>query len=315
MQMQIEKQQELVKHRFQWPHIRIKNKWQRTLTAYLMILPALVLFILFVIYPLFQGAWVSLHQWDGLSAMKWIGFNNYKFVLKDKVFWKAMVNTFEFAIGVTVVKNIAGLALAILLNKNILGRTFFRASVFLPVTISFIVVGILWSWIFNPTFGLLNSVLKTLHLGFLIQGWLSDPKVALLSVMWVDIWKWTGFHMVLFLAGLQSIPEDLYEAAAIDGANRWKSFINITIPMLSSVTVVSVLMSFIGAFVSNYDVVYVMTGGGPFHSTEVALTWIVSTTFRFASVGKANAMSMILFAFVAVFAIIQLSVMTRGDQN
>lgn len=294
---------------------RISGKWQRYLTAYGMILPALVLFLLFVIYPLFQGAWISLHRWDGLSEMEWIGFKNYQFVFRDKVFWQAMRNTFQFAIGVTVIKNIAGLGLAVLLDKQIKGRTFFRASVFMPVTISFVVIGILWSWIFNPIFGILNSLLTSLHLEFLIQGWLSDPKIALWSVMWVDIWKWTGFHMVLFLAGIQSIPRDLYEAAAIDGANAWKSFTKITVPMLKPVMLVSVLMSIIGAFVSNYDVVYVMTGGGPFHATEVALTWIVSTTFRFASVGKANAMSMLLFVCVAVFAIIQMIVMTRGESD
>lgn len=312
--MQNEIQQEITKNPFRIKR-GISGKWQRYLAAYLMVLPALALFVVFVIYPLFEGAWISLHQWDGLSEMKWIGLDNYRFVFRDKVFWKSMRNTFQFAIGVTVIKNIAGLALAVLLNKKIIGRTFFRASVFMPVTISFIVIGILWSWIFNPTFGLLNSMLSSLHLDFLIQGWLSDPKIALWSVMWVDIWKWTGFHMVLFLAGMQSIPEDLYEAASIDGANRWQSFLHITTPMLSAVTTVSVLMSFIGAFVSNYDVVYVMTGGGPFHATEVALTWIVSTTFRFASVGKANAMSIILFLLVAIFASIQLYVMTRGEEK
>ena len=289
----------------------ISGKWQQNLTAYTMVLPALVLFLVFVIYPLFQGAWISLHSWDGLSEMEWIGLKNYQFVMKDKVFWQAMKNTFQFAIGVTVIKNIAGLALAVLLNKKIRGQTFFRASVFMPVTFSFIVIGILWSWIFNPTFGILNILLTNLHLDFLIQGWLSDPKIALWSVMWVDVWKWTGFHMVLFLAGMQSIPQDLYEAASIDGAGSWQKFIKITVPMLKSVTLVSVLMSVIGAFVSNYDVVYVMTGGGPFHATEVALTWIVSTTFRFASVGKANAMSILLFLFVAVLAIVQMVVMTR----
>ncbi len=289
----------------------ISGKWQQNLTAYTMVLPALVLFLVFVIYPLFQGAWISLHSWDGLSEMEWIGLKNYQFVMKDKVFWQAMKNTFQFAIGVTVIKNIAGLALAVLLNKKIRGQTFFRASVFMPVTFSFIVIGILWSWIFNPTFGILNILLTNLHLDFLIQGWLSDPKIALWSVMWVDVWKWTGFHMVLFLAGMQSIPQDLYEAASIDGAGGWQKFIKITVPMLKSVTLVSVLMSVIGAFVSNYDVVYVMTGGGPFHATEVALTWIVSTTFRFASVGKANAMSILLFLFVAVLAIVQMVVMTR----
>jgi ABC-type sugar transport system permease subunit len=297
------------------PLFRLNSRWQRYMTAYLMILPAFVLFVVFVIYPLLQGAWISLNRWDGLSEMKYIGFDNYKFVFKDKVFWQAMKNTFQFAIGVTIIKNILGLLLAVLLNKEIKGRTFFRASVFMPVTFSFVVIGILWSWIFNPTFGLLNSLLNFLHLGFLIQGWLSDPKIALWSVMWVDIWKWTGFHMVLLLAGLQSIPADIYEAAAIDGAGRWKTFIHITLPMLRSVLVVSVLMSLLGAFVSNYDVVYVMTGGGPFHATEVALTWIVSTTFRFAAVGKANAMSIILFFCVAIFGIMQIYFMTRGNDN
>jgi ABC-type sugar transport system permease subunit len=181
----------------------------------------------------------------------------------------------------------------------------------MPVTFAFVVIGVLWSWIYNPTFGLLNTFLQSVGLDFLIQGWLSDPKIALFSVMWVDVWKWTGFHMVLFLAGLQSIPDEFYEASAIDGANARQNLFYITIPLLGQVAAVSILMSLIGAFASNYDVVYVMTGGGPFHSTEVALTWIVSTIFRFASVGKANAMSMILILFVAGFGIFQLIFMTR----
>lgn len=295
--------------------MRFNAYFQRILTGYLMILPALLLFGIFIAYPLLRGFWISLHRWDGLSEMVWIGGNNYKFVLKDEVFWKAMRNTFIFAIGVTVVKNVFGLLLAILLNRPLKARTFFRAAAFMPVTISFVVIGILWSWIYNPTFGLLNYLLESLKLSFLIQGWLSDPRIALGSVMWVDIWKWTGFHMVLFLAGLQNIPHDLYEAAAIDGAGRWQTFCNITLPMLRSITIVSVLMSLIGAFVSNYDVVYVMTGGGPFHATEVALTWIVSTAFRFASMGKASAMSMILFACVAIFSILQLVFMTRQREE
>lgn len=290
----------------------LSSRWQRYLTAYWMILPALILYLIFVIYPVGRGLWVSFHQWDGLSEMKWIGTNNYSFVMKDKVFWQAMRNTFQFAIVVTLVKNALGLLLAILLNQSIRGRTFFRAAAFMPVTFAFVVIGVLWSWIYNPTFGLLNNLLRGLGLDFLIQGWLSDPKLALWSVMAVDIWKWTGFHMVLFLAGLQGISIEYYEAAAIDGADGWQKFTQITVPLLNQVMAVSVLLSLLGSFVSNYDVVYVMTGGGPFHSTEVALTWIVSTTFRFAAVGKANAMSMILFAFVAVFGILQIYFMTRN---
>lgn len=289
----------------------LSSKWQVYLTGYWMILPALVLYALFVIYPVGRGFWVSLHRWDGLSEMIWIGFDNYGFVMRDEVFWLAMKNTFLFAIVVTIAKNVLGLLLALILNQKIRGQTFFRAAVFMPVTFSFVVIGVLWSWIFNPIFGLLNFLLESTGLEFLIQGWLSDPDIALWSVMWVDVWKWTGFHMVLFLAGLQGIDKEYYEAAAIDGAGPRQSFLFITLPLLRQVLAVSVFLSLLGAFVSNYDVVSVMTGGGPFHSTEVAMTWIVGTTFRFARVGKANAMSMILFGFVVVVGFVQFIIMTR----
>jgi raffinose/stachyose/melibiose transport system permease protein len=292
--------------------VHLSSRWQGYLTAYWMILPALVLYAALIIYPLFQGLYISFNQWDGLSDMKWIGLRNYQYVVKDDVFWLALKNTFIFAIGVTVVKNVVGLALALILNQQLHGKTFFRAATFMPVTFAFVVIGVLWSWIYNPTFGLINNLLQALGLGFLIRGWLSDPKIALYSVMFVDIWKWTGFHMVLYLAGLQGISQEYYEVADIDGAGLWQKFRYITIPLLNQVIAVSVIMSMLGAFVSNYDVVYVMTGGGPFHATEVALTWIVSTTFRFAAVGKANAMSMLLFVFVAIFGIAQLNIMTRN---
>jgi ABC-type sugar transport system permease subunit len=291
--------------------MKFLSSLKKNADAYGMVVPVLVLYFLFVLYPLARGLFISFHQWDGLGDMKWIGLNNYRFILKDDVFWLAIRNTFTFAFVVTVAKNILGLGLALILNTNIKFKTFFRVVSFAPVTLSFVVIGILWSWIFNPTFGLLNTVLKAAGLDWMILGWLSDPKVALWSVMWVDIWKWSGFHMVLYLAGLQGVPAMLYEAAAIDGANRFQQFLHVTLPSLKNVIYVSVLMSITGAFVSNYDVVYVMTGGGPFHATEVALTWITSTAFRFASVGKANAMSMILVLLVAVFGVMQLITMLK----
>ena len=293
-------------------HFRLSSKWQRNLTAYWMILPAFILYAGLVIFPLFQGLFISFHRWDGLSAMKWIGLDNYKFVFADKIFWIAIKNSFIYAIGVTLVKNILGLFLALVVNQELRGRTFFRAAAFMPVTFAFVVIGVLWSWIYNPTFGLINNSLRALGLDSWIHGWLSDPKIALFSVMVVDIWKWTGFHMVLFLAGLQGISKEYYEAAEIDGAGMFAKFNRITLPLLGQVTAVSVLMSMVGAFVGNYDIVYVMTGGGPFHSTEVALTWIVNTTFKYAQVGKANAMSMILFVLVAIFGLAQFYFMTRN---
>lgn len=296
-------------------HFRLSSKWQRSLTAYWMIIPALILYVGLVIFPLFQGLLISFHRWDGLSEMKWIGLDNYKFVFADKVFWLGIKNSFVYAIGVTIVKNVLGLFLAIIVNQELRGRTFFRAAAFMPVTFAFVVIGVLWSWVYNPTFGLINNLLQAVGLESWIQGWLSNPKIALFSVMVVDIWKWTGFHMVLFLAGLQGISKEYYEVADIDGAGMFQKFIHITAPLLNQVTAVSVIMSIVGAFVGNYDIVYVMTGGGPFHSTEVALTWIVNTTFRYAQVGKANAMSIILFLFVAIFGIAQFYFMTRKNNE
>lgn len=284
-------------------------------TPWIMVLPAVILYTALVVFPLVLGGWISLHQWDGLSDMVWSGLANYRYVFADGVFWQAMRNTFQYAIGVTIAKNVLGLALAVLLNAKLPGRTFFRGAAFIPVTLSFVVIGILWSWIFNPTFGLLNHGLQAVGLGGLVQGWLSNPRIALWSVMAVDVWKWTGFHMVLFLAGLQTIPTELYEAAQLDGAGRWRSFLHITLPLLRPVIAFSTLLSLVGAFVANYDLVYVMTKGGPLHATEVALTWIVSTTFRFANVGKADAMSMLLFACVAVLGILQLLGMNRRDER
>lgn len=291
--------------------IHLTNKQERYLSAYLLILPGILLYTVFVVYPMLQGVWISFHRWDGFSDMQWLGLDNYGFALTDKVFLLSIQHTVVFAVGVTLIKNILALPLAVLLDQKLRGETFFRTSIFIPVTMAFVAIGVLWSWIYNPTFGLLNNLLDGLGLHFLIQGWLTAPNLALFSIMAVDVWKWTGFHVVLFLAGLQSIPRELYEAALIDGANRRQSFFHITLPLLNQVIAVSVLLSLLGAFVSNYDVVYVMTGGGPNHATEVALTWIVHTALHLSDLGQAAAMSVILFLIVAVVGVFQLFMMTR----
>lgn len=280
------------------------------LTPWLFAAPALLLYTTFVIYPMLNAAWISLHRWDGLSEMKWIGFRNYGYVFSDKVFWQAMRNTFVYAIGVTIAKNVLALSVALLLNRALKGRSFFRAASFAPVVLSFVVVGILWGLIFDPTFGLLNAFLRAVGLSNLISGWLSNPAIALWSVMAVDVWKWTGYHIVLYLAGLQTISPELIEAARLEG-RPWQILVYVILPLLLPVIAFSTLLSLVGAFVSNYDLVTVMTQGGPLHSTEVALTWITSTAFRFNNIGKANAMSMLLFGVVAIFGIIQFSMMQR----
>lgn len=290
-----------------------KSTLHRRAFPYLMCLPAVILFTLFVILPFVEGCRVSFFKWDGFSNMKWVGLKNYANVMHDDVFWLAMKNTFVYAILVTVMKNVIALALAYVLARKFPLRTLFRTGIYMPVTLSYVVIGALWTWIYNPTFGLLNALLKALGLEHLIVGWLSDSRVALYSVVAVDVWKWIGYHMVLYLAGLQAISQDLYEAAALDGANGWQKFLNITIPQLNSTIVVNVLMSLTGAFASNFDIVNILTGGGPMHATEVSLTYIMTTAFKYNSMGKANAMSMILFLLVFLFGFAQLRIMSRED--
>ena len=280
---------------------------------YLMCLAAILLFTVFVMAPFFVGIYTSFFRWDGFSAMKFNGIKNYLYVFRDEIFWKAIKNTFVYAILVTVFKNVIAFFLASILVKNFFGKTVFRTAIYIPVTLSYIVIGILWTWIYNPTFGLLNSLLTALGLERLIVGWLSDANVALFSVIAVDIWKWIGYHMVLYIAGLQGVPKDLYEAAEIDGAGRLAKLRYVTIPMVNATIVINVLMSITGAFVSNYDIVYIMTNGGPYHSTEVSLTYIMKTAFTDSNFGKANAMSVVLFLMVLVFGFIQLRAMSRED--
>ena len=246
---------------------------------YLMCLPAIILFTIFIIVPFFDGLYMSFFKWDGFSDPSFIGLRNYRNAFHDSLFWLSMKHTFIYAILVTVIKNVLAFMLAYLLIRKVPFQTMFRTGIYLPVTLSYVVIGVLWSWVYNPTFGLLNSFLKLIGCENLILGWLSDPDIALYSVVAVDVWKWLGYHMVLYLAGMQAISRDYYEAAAIDGANGFKQLIHVTIPQLNSTIVVNVLMSLTGAFASNYDIVNVMTGGGPADSTQVSLTYIVSTAF------------------------------------
>jgi ABC-type sugar transport system permease subunit len=182
----------------------------------------------------------------------------------------------------------------------------------MPVVISFVVVSILWAWLYNPQFGLINQLLKTLGLEWMILDWLGDPKIALWSLMVVDIWKWYGFHLVIFLAGLQTIPTELYEASSIDGASRWQNFLNITLPLLKPVMLVNVTISLMGAF-NVFDIPYIMTEGGPGNSTLVMALHIYIRGFKFYKFGYAASMNYILMAIVTIVSAIQMRLMSDRD--
>jgi len=284
------------------------------LSPYLWILPAITVYGIFKLYPLVSGLQMSLLRWDGIEAPRYIGLRNFEKILSDPMTGAVLMNNVHYAVGTVVGKIVLSLFLAILLHQALKGRTFYRTSLFMPVVMSFVVVGVLWSWLFNPQFGLINSFLRGLGLDFLVQDWLGDAAVALNSLILVDIWKWYGFHMVIFLAGLQSIPDELYEAARIDGASVWQQFLHVTLPMLQPVMIVNVTISVMGAF-NVFDIPFIMTAGGPANATNVMALHIYIRGFKFYLFGFSAALSYVLLVIVTLVAAIQLKLMTSGNNT
>ena len=284
------------------------------LAPYLWVLPALTVYGIFKLYPLVSGLQMSLLRWDGIEEPRYIGLRNFEKILSDPMTGTVLMNNVHYAVGTVVGKIVLSLLLAILLHQALKGRTFYRTSLFMPVVMSFVVVGVLWSWLFNPQFGLINSFLRGLGLDFLVQDWLGDAAVALNSLILVDIWKWYGFHMVIFLAGLQSIPDELYEAARIDGASVWQQFRHVTLPMLQPVMIVNVTISVMGAF-NVFDIPFIMTAGGPANATNVMALHIYIRGFKFYRFGFSAALSYVLLVIVTLVAAIQLRLMTSGDNT
>jgi ABC-type sugar transport system permease subunit len=280
-----------------------------SLAPYLWILPALLLYGVFKLYPMINGLQLATLRWDGISEPVYVGLQNFERILQDQTMFLALRNNLLYALGTVAGKIILSLFLALLINQSLRGRLLYRTGLFLPVVMSFVVIGILWSWLYNPQFGLINNLLKAIG----VQGpqWLGDTNIALPSLMIVDIWKWYGFHMVIFLAGLQSIPSELYESARIDGAGRWQQFVNVTLPLLQPVMVINVLLSLAGAL-NVFDIPYIMTEGGPANSTLVMALHIYLRGFKFNKFGYSAALGYVLFAIVTVVVLIQLRVM-RSD--
>jgi len=250
---------------------------------------------------------LSLVAADGFSPPRFIGLNNYIEVLSNQDFWEALGHNVIYAIATVVGKVGLSLLLAVLLNQQLSGRNIFRTVLFLPVVLSFVAIGVIWTLFFNFDYGVLNALLGAIGLQGLKHDWLGSADTALGAVIFVDIWKWSGFHLVIYLAGLQSIPRDLYEAARIDGANAWQRFRRITIPLLQPFTAINVLLATLGAF-SVFDLIYVMTQGGPFKATNVAMVEIYLQAFQFNRLGYAGAMSIVLLALVAAMSIVILRI-------
>jgi raffinose/stachyose/melibiose transport system permease protein len=281
------------------------------LAALVMVLPAACLFGTFFLWPFLRGFWLSLHRWDGFSAPVFNGVANYARLAGDTLFLNALENNLIFVAAILILKNTLGLGLAMLLDRAVFARTFFRGVVFVPVTMSFVAAGLLWAWIYNPVFGLLNAFLDFAGLSALKRSWLGDANIALYSIIAVDVWKWLGFHAVIYLAGLQTLPPELYDAAVMDGAGPFRRFVSITLPLMLPVIFISTILGLSGAFVRNFDIVYVLTQGGPNHATEVVMTLMVKRAFQDGAMGYASAMGYALFLIVGLLSVGLLALIRR----
>lgn len=266
--------------------------------GYVFILPAIAGTLLFIVIPIFCSFSLSFTRWDLLNPIEFVGLSNYKAVLTEPVFIKILINTIVYAVSTTVFGVLIPLILASVINSKIKGSEFFKTAFFLPFITPMIVIGIIWEWIFDPNIGILNHLLH-LHIN-----WLYDTHFAMPALIIVSVWKLIGYNMILFLTGFATINNDVLDAAKTDGANAVQIFTKVTIPMIKPtiffVTIVTAISSF-----QVFDLIYVMTEGGPLDSTNVLVYAVYKNAFMYFNIGKASALAYILFAIIFVLAIIQ----------
>lgn len=282
--------------------------WKKFFTVSAFLLPNLIGFTVFIIVPILGSLYLSFTEWNLISSPQWVGLDNYARLLKDKDFWRALGNTLTFIVGYVPAVMVTGLGFALVLNKKISFRKFFRAAYFIPVITSWVAVSLIWKWLLNPNYGIVNYLLSLVG----IQGpaWLQDPAWAMVGIIMTSVWKDTGFVMILFLAGLQGISETYYEAADIDGASAVQKFRHITLPLLTPTTFFVLVILLINSF-QVFDQVMIMTEGGPAGATTVVVQQIYNYAFSYSQMGYASAMSWILFLLIFVVTAIQLKSQKR----
>ncbi len=287
----------------------MKRKFKDTLTGWLVILPALSTQIMFIYFPLGWAIFISFFKWNMIRPMKFVGLANYEKMFGNPDFWNSLWTTILYVLGTVPAAILIGLGLALLMNMEWLkGKGIFRTGFYIPVITAMAAAAVIWEWMFEPSFGLINWFLS--FFGIRGIGWLSDPDYALLALIIVGVWKRIGYNMVLFLAGLQIIPRSLYEAAEIDGASTWVKFRNITWPLLSPTTLFVTILQIIASF-RVFVSVSVMTRGGPMDSTRVITYYLYQYAFENMKFGYASAIAVFIFFFLMALTLIQFRLKKR----
>jgi raffinose/stachyose/melibiose transport system permease protein len=289
-----------------------RSRLRRWLTIGLFLLPALLVYGTFVLLPIVQAAWYSLYHWNGLTPLTdFVGLDNYARALDDPVFLTAAWHNLLIVVLSLTLQIPFALWLALQLNRRFRGRTVLRILFFAPFVLSEAITGIVFQLLLYPG-GMLDRSLQTVGLGFLIREWLADRSIVMLTMFVIISWKYFGFHMILMLAGLQGIPRELEEAAAIDGASRRQTIRRIIVPLLGPTIRVSVFLSVIGAL-QLFDLVWATTRGGPFHASDTMAVYLVDYGIKRTQMGYGSAIAVILFAFALVVALAYLRFVMRRD--
>ncbi len=278
------------------------------------VMPAFVIFFVLFLLPSILGLMFSFTNWNVMSSnLKFVGLENYRKIFEDPTMWKVFGNTALYAVMTSILKAVVGLALAVALNRAIKTRNALRTIFFLPMIISNLIVGLVFQQIYHPDHGILNEFFRTVGLDFLAQNWLIDTSIVMWACIAIEVWKAAGYNMVIFLAGLQSVPEDLLEASAIDGAGPWQKFVRVTFPLMMPSVVINMLLNIISGL-KVFDVIFALTNGGPGRASEV----VNITIFKQFSMGDyayGTALNTILFVVLAIISVVVIWNYTKGDEN
>ena len=284
------------------------------LTILGFVLPALVVYTAFVLWPVANTFYYSTLDWNGVGQPVQVGLANFTRLLGDGAAWAALRHNVVLIVASLIIQLPLGLALALLLLAPLRGTTVLRAVYFLPQLMSTVAIGILWAFIYNPTFGAVNRVLDVVGLGAWRQGWLGEPQFALAAIIVVICWQFIPFYMILYRAGLTSIPLEVNEAAMVDGARSWNRIRFVTLPLLSGTTRTAVLLSVIGSL-QYFDLIWIMTGGGPSNATDVLATYMYDVAFTRSNLGYGSAIAVVLFLLALVITPVVLARTGRAEAS
>jgi len=282
--------------------------------GFYFVLPAFLLYVAFFLYPFFSTIYLSLTNWNGVQDPVFTGIENYKRLATDPLMWHSLRNSVIWVVIGTIAPIVLGLLLSVLLWSGAPGGMVLRTIYFLPAIVSPVVIGVIWRWIYNPVFGVLNKGLKAVGLGFLTTGWLGNPTTALYAVLVTAIWSYVGFCIVVLFAALQKVDNELMDAATLDGANAWQRFRHVILPQIAPVLTMMIVYTAIEGF-NVFDIVYVMTNGGPANASEVIATYAYRKAFVENEAGYGAALTVVMSTVALMAALVTLRIRKKAEEH